>query len=230
MTERYRVGRAALPRPDDSDNPVARGREAWQRRKADACASWQDWLIIGEALVIGREWAMAKANGKPGSRHYNVEFGEWLRLHGFDDIDKSDRSKLVSIMQALPKIEAWRATLTEGQRLRLNSPSAVWRAFLCPRRGRRWVIGAGGADVQPRNVSSIAPGLAGDNDVEALEVATPGRVLVAANKAVGVAKDIREFSGELSEVVVRVVREAADAWAATANEFEKRLRESAGAR
>jgi hypothetical protein len=115
---------------DDRNTHIKRGQEAWSRHKTDA--TWNDWLAIGQALSIGREDAMATAetNAPVGSR-YNVEFGDWLVRHKFDDIDKADRSRLFDAMANLPAIEAWRGALPQNQRLRLNHPSTVlrkWRA------------------------------------------------------------------------------------------------------
>jgi hypothetical protein len=113
---------------DDRDTHIKRGQEAWMRHKQDA--TWADWMQIGEALSIGRQDAMATAgtNAPVGSR-YNAEFGNWLTRHKFDDIDKGDRSRLFEVMDNQGAIEAWRGTLTQAVRLRLNHPSSVLRKW-----------------------------------------------------------------------------------------------------
>jgi hypothetical protein len=115
---------------DDRNTHIKRGQEAWLRHKEDA--TWNDWMAIGQALSIGREDAMAAAgtNAPSGSR-YNVEFGNWLVRHKFDDIDKGDRSRLFDVMANLPAIEEWRHALPQNQRLKFNHPNTVlrrWRA------------------------------------------------------------------------------------------------------
>jgi hypothetical protein len=68
---------------------------------------------------------------EPTGRRYNQIFGEWLTRHGFDDIDKGDRSRLFEVMENLDEIEGWLATLPTTNRLRLNHPATVlrkWRA------------------------------------------------------------------------------------------------------
>jgi hypothetical protein len=112
----------------DRDTCIKRGQEAWKRHKGDA--TWLDWLAIGEALSIGRQEAMANADtNRPIGSRYNAAFGEWLARHHFDDIDKGDRSRLFDVMDNLPAIEGWRATLTQTERLRLNHPNSVLRKW-----------------------------------------------------------------------------------------------------
>lgn len=113
---------------DDRNTHIKRGQEAWLRHKEDA--TWNDWMAIGQALSIGREDAMAAAgtNAPVGSR-YNVEFGNWLVRHKFDDIDKGDRSRLFDAMANLPAIEEWRHALPQNQRLKFNHPSTVLRRW-----------------------------------------------------------------------------------------------------
>jgi hypothetical protein len=68
---------------------------------------------------------------EPVGHNYNAAFGTWLRRYGFETIDKGDRARLFEVMDKLVEIAAWRATLTESQRLLLNHPTAVlrrWRA------------------------------------------------------------------------------------------------------
>ena len=78
-----------------------------------------DWLKVGEALAVGREWAMNQARtdkpeGKPIWR--------WMMQYKLYDMEKSDRSRLFEVMAALPMIEEWRRTLTL-ERLKLNHPA-----------------------------------------------------------------------------------------------------------
>lgn len=44
-------------------------------------------------------------------------------------MDKGDRNRLFTVMEALPQIEEWRMRLTLTERLSLNHPSAVLRKF-----------------------------------------------------------------------------------------------------
>jgi hypothetical protein len=130
------VGGAAPPTTDE-DPVVVAGREAWKRRKTDA--SWADWKLIGEALLVGRRAAMlAAGTNEPSGKRYINQFHFWLQKRGFGDLDKADRSKLLALMENLSAVEAWRAGLSEADRLRQNHPSAIWRAWKCPNRGGRF--------------------------------------------------------------------------------------------
>jgi hypothetical protein len=108
---------------------IERAQEAWQRHRQGA--PWEDWVTIGEALILGRELAMREAEAKrPEGRRYNATMGKWLAQHGFDNMDKADRSRLMECMAHREAIENWRNTLTATQRLQCNYPKAVlkrWR-------------------------------------------------------------------------------------------------------
>lgn len=107
---------------------IVAGSKAWTRLKTDH--SWYDWLQVGEALMIGRNEAMLKANtNAPVGGAYNRLFGEWLAKYGFAEIDKGDRSRLIEVMEHQAEIAQWRATLTRTERLRLNHPSSVLRRW-----------------------------------------------------------------------------------------------------
>src|SRR4051812_14220288 len=73
-------GRAAPPNDADQVDPVTLGQAAWQRLKAASSKSWDDWKLIGAALLAGRHHAMeiAKTN-KPAGKRYNEAFHFWLQ-------------------------------------------------------------------------------------------------------------------------------------------------------
>jgi hypothetical protein len=104
------------------------GTAAWKRLKSNK--GWNDWIAVGEALRVGREWAMHQAmTNKPEGKAYNTAFGEWLTKYKLDDQDKGDRSRLFTVMDNLGMIEQWRSTLTTTERLKLNHPNAVLRKW-----------------------------------------------------------------------------------------------------
>jgi len=110
------------------DEPVRIGREAWLRLTNNQ--TFSDWLLVGDALLVGRTEAMrtAHTNTPEGSR-YNREYSAWLKANKFDGIDKSTRSRLLECLAHRPKIEAWLATLTTGERLKLNHPAVILRRW-----------------------------------------------------------------------------------------------------
>jgi hypothetical protein len=123
------------------DNPVSphdrlafiieKGKGAWRRLREHA--SWQDWKMVGAALVVGRADAMRDGHvNKPRGRSYNAAFNAWLKKFGFQDMDSGDRARLFQVMDHLAEIEAWLEKLGKEkpkERLHLNNPSSVLRKW-----------------------------------------------------------------------------------------------------
>ena len=87
--------------------------------------NWDDWKLVGAALLEGRAIAMRNAGTTtPIGGGYSDAFGEWLTYNRFD-LKPLQRAKLITVMGLLPEIEAWRATLTPFQRARLKDPGSV---------------------------------------------------------------------------------------------------------
>jgi hypothetical protein len=168
--------------PVKSDT-VTLGQEAWERRKADVQNSWADWKLIGGALLFGRQECMKKAGAtEPSGRKYNELYSHWLEVNGFGDIDSSDRSKLLQLMENLQAVETWRETLTEDQRARWNHhPYTVFGAWTCKDRGNRG---------RPRDDEQGAGGLLENCDTEEAserveQISWQANILLRANKAIG---------------------------------------------
>jgi hypothetical protein len=133
-----KLGRASLPKTGGAHDPVEAALEAWKRLKAASKSSFDDWVLIGQALLIGKHYALIEANkARPEGSKYNKAFNAWLKKHKLDDVDKADRAKLIHIVENLEKVEEWRAKLSDGERAKYNHPSTVWRAWECPNRGNR---------------------------------------------------------------------------------------------
>ena len=97
--------------PDNTER-IRQGRAAWARLKQDS-RSWNDWILVGYALLEGRAIAIGNAGVGQG---YGPAFNSWLLDDRFN-LRPSDRSALLALMGILPAVEAWRATLTETRRL-----------------------------------------------------------------------------------------------------------------
>jgi hypothetical protein len=103
---------------------------AWSRVKKAQSRLWSEWMTIGEGLLEGRRWAMQQASvNRPEGRGYVTAFAEWLTKYKVDDMDKSDRAKLLQLMEERLAVEEWRATLTDHERRNLNNPLLVWRKW-----------------------------------------------------------------------------------------------------
>jgi hypothetical protein len=123
-------GTAGLTRSQEATREahIQRGKDAWKKHKSDA--TWLDWIAIGEAHMLLRQEAMSTAHtNQPIGSRYNADFGDLLRRHGFDDMDKADRARLFEVMEHRVAIEQWRATLPQTTRLRVNHPSTVLRRW-----------------------------------------------------------------------------------------------------
>src|SRR5262245_30822356 len=79
---------------------------------------------------------MAGAN-RPEGKGYVIAFAEWLKRYRVDDMDKSDRAKLLQLMEERPAVEEWRATLTDYERRNLNNPVIVWRKWTAATRVKK---------------------------------------------------------------------------------------------
>ena len=113
---------------DESDRIVRQGTAAWRRIKKEK--SWNDWMAVGDALHVGRTFAMNDAGtNAPIGKGYNLAFNQFLIDAQLDDMDPSDRAKLFTVMENRPAIEQWRATLSQTERLRLNHPTSVLRKW-----------------------------------------------------------------------------------------------------
>src|SRR5262245_20518112 len=126
---------------DENDKLDQIGRAmqaAWTRVKKAQSRMWGDWMIIGDGLLEGRRWAMQKAGtNKPEGKGYVIAFGEWLTRYKVDDMDKSDRAKLLQLMEERPAVEEWRVTLTDHERRNLNNPIIVWRKWTAATRVKK---------------------------------------------------------------------------------------------
>jgi hypothetical protein len=111
----------------DRDRIMRQGREALKMLDKDK--NWTWWRTVGEALITLRHEAMDEAlTNTPEGGAYNRAFGRKLREERLE-FDKGDRSRLFDVMDHLPAIEAWRATLSLTERRKLNHPSTVWRKW-----------------------------------------------------------------------------------------------------
>jgi hypothetical protein len=112
--------------------------QAWSRLKKAEARTWGEWMIIGDGLMAGRTWAMQVAGvNKPEGRGYVTAYAQWLRRYRVDDMDKSDRAKLLRIVEERAAVEEWRATLSDHERRNLNNPVVVWRKWTAATRVRK---------------------------------------------------------------------------------------------
>lgn len=121
-----------------TDAIVTEARAAWARIKDRDKATFDDWLVIGRALVAARQQCMAKAGvNSPYGPSYQQSMRVWLDANGLADIDSHERTNAIKCVEHLAEIETWRAGLTDAERRRANHPNTViahWRRKTRPRR------------------------------------------------------------------------------------------------
>src|SRR5262245_11210805 len=79
---------------------------------------------------------MARTN-RPKGKGYVLAFAEWLKRYRVDDMDKSDRAKLLQLMEERTAVEEWRDTLPDYERRSLNHPIVVWRKWTAATRVKK---------------------------------------------------------------------------------------------
>lgn len=227
MVERYRPRHLIVGEPpttnSNCDDVVGRALAAWERRKLNAKAALADWLIIGEALLVGRAEAMAKARTtRPIGKKYGGYFRYFLDTTGLGEIHQTNRRDLFRIMAERASVEDYFYNKTSpGEREAWNTPSALWSAFECPARGNRGrpktVKQALDPIEPPVVVTPTALERAADEfDEEQEEFAWQRGLMLRARKAIGAAllNDDWLLPEPPDDGLIAVCQEAADAWAA----------------
>ena len=117
-------GGLGQPNPLTTDEVIRRGQEAMERKRR----SFDDWMLIAEALQVGRTEVMRVLHtNKPTGGRYKKAMGEWLFTRSFHLIDKCTRNHLLECLRHRTEIAKWRATLTEAGRFSFNHPTTVLR-------------------------------------------------------------------------------------------------------
>jgi hypothetical protein len=105
---------------------IAEGRQAWRQIRSRAVSSWNDWLSVGHALLIGRAIVMKQVgSNRPVGGRYVKAMIAWLAAEGFETVSTSERYNAIKCAENEDAIEAWRQTLTGAQMRKYNSPSCV---------------------------------------------------------------------------------------------------------
>jgi hypothetical protein len=114
------------PNPLTTDEVVRRGQEAMERKRR----SFEDWMLIGDALQVGRTEVMrAIHTNKPTGGRYEKAMGQWLFARSFHLIDKCTRNHLLECLQHRAEIAKWRANLTAAEQFSFNHPTTVLRKW-----------------------------------------------------------------------------------------------------
>jgi hypothetical protein len=107
---------------------VRAGIDAWEA--IGRAESFDAWKRIGAALAVGKAHAL-KVTGvnQAWGRAYGLEFGTWIKAHGFERMAPSVRSVAIELHENAEAITSWRDKLPERQRKRLVHPLSVTRRW-----------------------------------------------------------------------------------------------------
>jgi hypothetical protein len=109
---------------------VRLGQEALET--VGRAASFDSWLRIGKALLVGKNIAARQAGNNWGQTYSKI-FSAWIKAHHFDRIRAPTRSVAIELAEHGDQIIRWRDALPKHQRKRLVHPLSVtrrWRAAI----------------------------------------------------------------------------------------------------
>jgi hypothetical protein len=94
-------------------------------------AHWEDWCFIADGFAVGRAKAMRQADtNQPFGKAYTVCFGDWMAARPWaKNTDRTTRNHLLWVADHRSEIEAWRVTLAQSERAKLNHPTALRRRY-----------------------------------------------------------------------------------------------------
>ena len=119
-------GGLGQPNPLTTDEVIRRGQEAMERKRR----SFDDWMLIAEALQVGRTEVMRVLHtNKPTGGRYEKAMGEWLFTRSFHLIDKCTRNHLWNACGIASKSLSGVRALTEAERFSFNHPTNVLRKW-----------------------------------------------------------------------------------------------------
>jgi len=105
---------------------VTEGREAVSRIRDRARQTFDDWMLVGKALVVGRAACMAEARvNVPNGTPYQKAIRRWLDDNGFGDLDTHERTNAMHMAEHEHEIAAWRMRLTPVARRLANHPNTI---------------------------------------------------------------------------------------------------------
>lgn len=92
---------------------------------------WADWMFVADGFAVGRTKAMrGTGTNQPFGRGYTKAFGDWMAEREWTKrFDKGTRSTLLWCADHRSEIEAWRETLAQSERLKLNHPTTLKRKY-----------------------------------------------------------------------------------------------------
>jgi len=109
---------------------IERAKRAWRRIRKRGRTIFAEWLLVGQAISIGRARALAEAGcARPYGVRYHKAMAAFLQETGFDEIGDDERHKALRCFEQREAILAWIATLPPDRQRTLNHPNYVLSLF-----------------------------------------------------------------------------------------------------
>ena len=114
---------------DSEARKEALAEEAGERIKSGS--HWRDWMFLADGFAVGQAKAMrAAGTNRPYGKAFTRAMGDWLKARPWaNGYDKGTRSNLLWCADHRNEIEAWRESLAQNERDKLNHPTALKRRY-----------------------------------------------------------------------------------------------------
>jgi hypothetical protein len=136
-------------RDEDDHRALLDAAKAWKQIKPTGQKLWNAWTSqVGPALAKARAEALdISGAAKPKGKGYNGAMSRILIEYKLADMKQVTRADLLSIMEYLEIVEAWRDQ--QKQRESLNHPTVVWRKFKSSKEWKEAQIALGLKPAEP---------------------------------------------------------------------------------
>ena len=103
--------------------------EADERIKSGS--HWRDWMFLADGLAAGQARAMRESGtNRPYGRDFTRRMGLWLKERPWASRhDTGTRSNMLWCVDHRSEVEAWRETLPQNERDKINHPTTLRRKF-----------------------------------------------------------------------------------------------------
>jgi hypothetical protein len=124
----YPVKLESSPEDDSQTELYRRATQCWQELKSTARRRWEQFDIIGQAMLAARTETMRKAGtNRPYGVRYRKLWAEWLRETGLKDMNSATRSLLLKLIRNRVEVEMMMRDWNDSQRADRCHPSAIHR-------------------------------------------------------------------------------------------------------
>ena len=91
--------------------------------------TFEDWKAIAQAAAVGSERITKKTGGEKRTPAYTRAMKAFLEATGFRHLNKDDIAAAMRMLPRWDEIAAWRDTLPQARRDKLNNPRQVADAY-----------------------------------------------------------------------------------------------------